>query len=182
MQTLTWEGSVRWGVGVLSPACESCVGLIEIDPDSVTDVSDREANPEDCDADLIDESAEIDVAALMTTAEGGFPWLTMALVDLATAQEVGLQPNNAVTLQQTQDDIADAGGELTHIGFVDVSDATILGPARFDLPALGAAPPEKGAPFGAFWTFSRDPATNPHPAGIDLDGDYSLGSFWQSGG
>ena len=177
-QTMAWTGTIEWGFGVLSPDCDTCSGTISVDSMSVSDVSDSNANPDDCNAELLATRASEDWGSLLTNEEGGFAWLQMPLVDLATAQGVGLQPTNGGTLAETVDGLAGNGLELTHIGFVDTTDATIFGPSGFNLGSAGANPPEAGAPFGAFWTIFKDPTVNTHPAGIDLNGEYFLGSFW----
>ena len=62
--------------------------------------------------------------------------------------------------------------------FVPTGAGSIFGSDGFNLPGAGANPPEAGAPYGAFWTVFIDPTVNTNAQGVDLNGDYFLGSFW----
>jgi len=177
-QTVSWTGTASFDFGVLAPDCNTCSGNISVDTVSVADVSDSVANPDDCNAELLATRASENWGDLLTNEEGGFAWLEMPLLDVATATSLGLEPTNGSTLADTVDGLAGNGLELTHVGFVDITANTIFGPDGFGLAAAGANPPEAGAPFGAFWTVFKDPAANPFPAGVELSGDYFLGSFW----
>ena len=110
--------------------------------------------------------------------DGGGAWLDIPLLDLATATQLLPSPTNGGTLQETVDGLSGNGLQLTHVGFVPTGPGSIFGADGFNLPSAGANPPEAGSPYGAFWTVFIDPTANTNAQGVDLNGDYFLGSFW----
>ena len=176
-QTMAWEGTIETGFGVMED-CTVCSGQIVIDPMSVADVSDPAINPDDCSAELLATRASENWGTLFTGEDGGGAWLDIPLLDLATATQLLPSPTNGGTLQETVDGLSGNGLQLTHVGFVPTGPGSIFGADGFDLPGVGANPPEPGAPYGSFWTVFIDPTANTNAQGVDLNGDYFLGSFW----
>ncbi len=172
-QNLSFEGVAQWGFGVASPDCDNCAGQISVDPASVLDISDPNANPDDCAPEQIEGA---DYGSLMLTeppaGEAGGDYLEMYFVDIATAVALGLEMTDGTTGQTVVDDAPEG---FTAAGILYLLMDGYFGSIGLD-QAAGSA--DVGGDTGAFWIVYAEDGVNDNPPGLKLLGEYRLASFW----
>ena len=174
-QTITWEGVVAEGFGVLGADCAGCSAVIDIPEDGWTDISDPTVDPNACDADEL-RAEQIETGRLLMTpaeTESTQSFLQIALIDIAAAQALGLQltQDGELTLEDMVTQFDDADRLLTHVGYISTTEGALAG-----LSGVAGASGE-GEPYAAMWLVSRDPATNPETSPA-LVGAHAMGSIW----
>ena len=184
IQTLGWEGTADFGPYVLSPSCGACTGVVTIDPDSVQDISNPQANPDECDPAIL-AAAGADLGLHLTSPQaqgGGDSFLQMALIDIPSAQSLGLTltADGDPTTQEAIDQLAAVGATLTHYGYLSTHPGSFFGEN-----GLGGVAGASGIDedFHAFWQiFTRDTENTWTPDAGAPSGSFEYGSIWISQG
>ncbi len=176
-QTLSWAGTVEFSPAVVAD-CAGCTGVLTLDGGSVLDSSNRAVDPSACDpADF--GAAQNDLGSILTangpgTAGGGL--LQLALMDLDTAIDLGVQPSRSgnFDLASQAAQVAATGNQMTHIGFVSSAGSTFFDQIDFDTSAGASG---AGETWSVFWFLFRPEGQGADDATL-LSGAYQLGSFW----
>lgn len=170
LQTLIWTGTAAVGVGSVSD-CVTCTGLVTIDPSTVVDLV---PSGEECDPGG-DEAAGQNWGAFLTSplsSGGGEGWLSMYLLDVPTAQALGLEPTPDHTIEQTTW-LADADYTLHAIGYAPL----LPGNAWDELGVGDTLGLSDGVAAVGFWAIYAD-ASDPRPVSPEPVGRFFFWSFW----
>ncbi len=177
-QRLRWTATLAFGGDVVQ-TCPTCTGRIEIDPESVLDVSNPDFEAADCDpAVLVAAQANWGQAVLTPRAEGGRgDFLLLGLIDIDRLEALGLAVDAAGTYDAASLRLLfeQDGAAISHLGYVLAADGSMT--VGSGVSTLAGDAGAGGDDWLAWWQIFRDPAANPHE-GVDLSGAYLGRGLW----
>ena len=182
-QVIEINAEVQSGPGLV-PTCSNCTGIMIVDPNSYTDISNPAANPDHCDPEVLEaEGADYGVAFTLTEAQGGmFGDLgTVALMDDSVHADLGIDwlVNGGMDAATLESDLDQSGLDYTASGL----DQAIPGSFAETGGLSGASNPAgPGSDWYGFWYIFRNPNDNGHEStgsnGFALVGEYGMAGIW----
>ena len=177
-QSISIEGTADFGSSVAG--CGNCIGKIDFDDSTASDVSAGTGSPDACSAVALDEAgANLGTALLSTITNGGYgDFLSIALIDAGTMGGLNLDLASAggYSASEISAALGNLGLTFTHAGYSSNEVGTMSEASSLDSVAANAG---SGSTWYGYWMIGATGA-NSH-SGTDLNGSYAAQAVWQIG-